>query len=64
MSNLRTLTLALTALWLVSYGLILLQMPAPNQLLVLLSLLYMAYYFCLSVYFTLVKMQRRHVPAD
>ena len=64
MSSLRTLTLTLTALWLVSYGLILLQMPAPNQLLVVLSLLYMAYYFFLSVYMTLVKTQRRHVPAD
>jgi hypothetical protein len=39
-------------------------MPAPNQLLVVLSLLYMAYYFFLSVYMTLVKTQRRHVPAD
>src|SRR5215210_5427381 len=57
MSNLRTLTLTLTALWLVSYGLILLQMPVPNQLLVALSLLYMAYYFFLSVYMTLVKTQ-------
>jgi len=64
MSSLRTLTLTLTALWLVSYGLILLQMPAPNQLLVALSLLYMAYYFFLSVYMTLTKTQRRHVPAD
>ena len=64
MSSLRTLTLTLTALWLVSYGLILLQMPAPNQLLVAVSLLYMAYYFFLSVYMTLTKTQRRHVPAD
>jgi phosphatidylcholine synthase len=64
MSSLRTLTLTLTALWLVSYGLILLQMPTPNQLLVAISLLYMAYYFFLSVYMTLVKTQRRHVTVD
>jgi len=64
MTNLRTLTLALTALWMVSYGLILTQMPSPNQLLVVISLLYMAYYFFLSVYMTLAKAQRHQVPAD
>lgn len=64
MTSLRTLTLALTALWMVSYGLILMQMPNPNQLLVFASLLYMAYYFFLSVYNTLAKGQRRQLPAD
>ena len=64
MTILRTLTLTLTALWMVSYGLILLLMPRPNQLLVAFSLMYAAYYFFLSVYMTLAKAQRRHVPAD
>ena len=64
MTSLRTLTLALTALWTISYGLILLQMPNPNQLLVVFSLLYMAYYFFLSVYMTLARTQRRQVPID
>jgi phosphatidylcholine synthase len=64
MTNLRTLTLTLTVLWMVSYGLILTLMPNPNQPLVFASLLYMAYYFFLSVYNTLAKGQRRQVPAD
>jgi phosphatidylcholine synthase len=63
-TNLRTLTLTLTVLWMVSYGLILTQMPNPNQPLVFVSLLYMAYYFFLSVYNTVAKDQRRQVPAD
>ncbi len=46
----RKLTLTLTTLWLASYALILFQMPDPDPLLRILSLLYLVYYFGLSLY--------------
>jgi phosphatidylcholine synthase len=48
----RQLTLALTALWLLMYGLILWQMPRPNPLLLYSSLFYPCYYVGLSLYLT------------
>lgn len=48
----RSTTLTLSALWLVSFILILLQMPTPSPLLVNFSLLYMVYYVALSLYMT------------
>ncbi|HEX9439547.1 MAG TPA: CDP-alcohol phosphatidyltransferase family protein [Roseiflexaceae bacterium] len=54
----RPVTLTLSALWLISYGVILLQMPAPNQLIVNFSLLYMAYYMVLSLYMTYKTMRK------
>lgn len=48
----RTVTLTLSGLWLVSFAVILAQMPSPNPLLVNFSLLYMAYYVALSLYMT------------
>src|SRR5919112_2231841 len=46
----RRLSLTLTALWLVSYAAILLQMPEPDPLLLTFSILYLFYYFGLSLY--------------
>src|SRR5918993_1366335 len=46
----RGLSLALTALWLMSYAAILLQMPEPDPLLLTFSILYLFYYFGLSLY--------------
>jgi phosphatidylcholine synthase len=46
----RRLSLALTALWLISYAAILLQMPEPDPLLLGFSILYLLYYFGLSLY--------------
>jgi phosphatidylcholine synthase len=46
----RKLTLTLTALWIASYVTILVQMPDPDPLLRTLSLLYLVYYFGLSLY--------------
>ena len=46
----RRLSLTLTALWLVSYALILLEMPDPDLLLLTFSILYLVYYFGLSLY--------------
>ncbi len=54
----RGLTLMLTFLWVISYGLILLQPATLGPLLSSISLLYLVYYFALSVYLTL---QPRHV---
>src|SRR3712207_2616051 len=48
----RKLSLALTALWLISYAAILLQMPEPDALLLGFSILYLFYYFGLSFYLT------------
>ena len=46
----RRLSLALTALWLVSYAVILLEMPEPDPLILGFSILYLFYYFGLSLY--------------
>jgi len=48
----RRLSLTLTALWLVSYAAILLQMPEPDPLILGFSVLYLCYYFGLSFYFS------------
>ena len=48
----RSLTLALTALWLLMYVAILWQMPRPNILLLYCSLFYPCYYVGLSLYLT------------
>jgi phosphatidylcholine synthase len=46
----RKLSLALTALWLISYAVILLEMPDPDPLILSFSILYLFYYFGLSLY--------------
>jgi phosphatidylcholine synthase len=46
----RRLSLGLTALWLISYAAILLQMPEPDPLFLTFSILYLLYYFGLSLY--------------
>jgi phosphatidylcholine synthase len=46
----RKLSLALTALWLISYAVILLEMPEPDPLILSFSILYLFYYFGLSLY--------------
>jgi phosphatidylcholine synthase len=46
----RKLSLALTALWLIGYAVILLEMPEPDPLILSFSVLYLFYYFGLSLY--------------
>jgi len=46
----RKTTITLTTLWLFSYIAILIQMPDPNSALLTLSLLYLVYYFSVSLY--------------
>jgi phosphatidylcholine synthase len=60
----RPITVTMTALWLVSYGLILLQMPdPPHPLLMNFSLLYLFYYLALSLYLTYQKVIRRRLAS-
>ena len=53
MTSLRGVTLALTAVWGVTYVVLLLQLPDPHPLVVAVSLGYLVYYFGLSVFLTL-----------
>ena len=46
----RRLSLTLTALWLASYAAILIQMPEPDPTILGFSILYLVYYFGLSLY--------------
>ena len=56
----RRLSLALTGLWLISYAAILLQMPEPDALLLGFSILYLFYYFGLSLYLTGKMLKTKH----
>ena len=47
------LTMALCAVWLVTYGLLLIEVPHPNAIVVALSLAYVAYYLAVSGWMTL-----------
>jgi phosphatidylcholine synthase len=55
----RKLSLALTGLWLVSYALILLEMPEPDPLILSFSVLYLFYYFGLSFYLSARMLEER-----
>ena len=48
----RKVSLTLTALWLISYAVILLQVPDPSPAILIFSLVYLVYYFGLSLYLT------------
>jgi phosphatidylcholine synthase len=50
--TLRRLTLALTTVWLVSYAVLLAQIPSPHPLWLTVSLGYVVYYVALSLYLT------------
>src|SRR5918997_2397294 len=57
----RKLTIAFPTLWLISYVIILVQMPDPDPILRILSLLYLVYYFGLSFYITSKMRKARRV---
>ncbi len=59
MRSLQGLTLALTALWLVAYGVLVVQLPDPHPLLVAASLAYIAYYVAVSLWLTARAARRR-----
>jgi phosphatidylcholine synthase len=50
--TLRGLTLALTTVWLVSYAVLIYQLPSPSSVWVAISLSYLVYYVALSLYLT------------
>ena len=61
MATLRGVTLALSAAWLVSYAIIVAQLPSPSPVLLALSLAYLAYYVGLSL---LLEARRRSAPHE
>ena len=60
---LRGLSLLLTAVWLVLYAVLLLQVPDPSAVVVALSLAYLAYYVGVSLWLTARAARRRRVAA-
>jgi phosphatidylcholine synthase len=56
----RALNLALAALWVILYAVILLGMPEPSRIAVGLSLAYIAYYVLASVYLTVTRRPSVH----
>ena len=63
---LRTLSLALSAVWAVTYAVLLVQYPDPHPLVVAVSLAYIGYYWAVSFWLTAQAARRRraeHAPA-
>jgi phosphatidylcholine synthase len=60
---LQGVTLALTAVWLVTYALLVVQLPDPHPLVVAASLTYVVYYWGLSFYLTARGARRRRQEA-
>ena len=60
---LRTPSLVLTAVWLVTYAVLLVQFPHPHPLVVGLSLSYLVYYVGVSLLFTLRRARYRRAAA-
>ncbi|BBL80799.1 hypothetical protein RxyAA322_26530 [Rubrobacter xylanophilus] len=57
----RRLSLTLSGLWLACYAGILLQLPEPSPLLLGLSMLYLCYYFGLSLYLSFKHLEARRL---
>jgi phosphatidylcholine synthase len=57
----RKLSLTLSALWLLSYAAILWQMPDPDPLILVFSILYLFYYFGLSLYLSGKMLEARRL---
>jgi phosphatidylcholine synthase len=55
----RSLSLVLTAVWIGTYALLLVEYPSLNRLVVAVSLAYLAYYLAVSGYLTVTARQRR-----
>jgi phosphatidylcholine synthase len=60
----QKLTLALTALWLATYAVLLLQLPDPHPAVVAVSLGYLGYYVALSAYLTAAGARRRRTGSN
>lgn len=64
MTTLRRTTLALSALWALTYVVLLVQYPDPHPAVVALSLAYLVYYNALSVWFTVRGARARRASAE
>ena len=62
--RLRSLNLALAAIWLVSYAVLLVQYPDPHPVVAALSLAYLVYYVGASVWLTVAGARRRTGSAE
>jgi phosphatidylcholine synthase len=60
----RKLSLTLTALWLASYATILWQMPDPDPRILAFSILYLVYYFGLSLYLSAKLLEARRLEEE
>jgi phosphatidylcholine synthase len=60
----RRLSLTLTALWLISYAAILVQMPEPDSMLLSFSIFYLFYYFGLSLYLSSKIFEARRLEQE
>src|ERR671917_2153965 len=60
----RKLSLALTTLWLISYAVILLEMPRPDPLVLSFSIFYLCYYFGLSLYLSARMLEARRLEQE
>jgi phosphatidylcholine synthase len=60
----RKLSLTLTALWLISYAVILLEMPEPDPLILGFSIFYLFYYFGLSLYLSGKMLEARRLEQE
>ncbi len=58
--TLRGLTLVLTTLWLVSYAVLLSEVPSPSPVWLAVSLAYVVYYVALSLYLTARRSRSHH----
>lgn len=62
---LRRTSLALTAVWLAAYAVILAQMPDPHPVVLAISLAYLGYYLAVTLYLTAVRRPpSQRLPAD
>jgi phosphatidylcholine synthase len=60
----RRLSLTLTTMWLASYAAILWQMPEPDPLILAFSILYLVYYFGLSLYLSGKLLEARRLEEE
>jgi phosphatidylcholine synthase len=56
-------TLVLTAIWLVTYALLVAELPHPNRFVLAVSLGYVVYYVALSGYLTAIGARRRRAQS-
>jgi phosphatidylcholine synthase len=61
---LRGLNLGLAAVWLVAFAVLIVQYPDPNPVVIAVSMVYLAYYFGVSIWLTVAGSRRRPASAQ